>query len=350
VASTTRRDEAGSDDPLLVGSVPARSPRGRAPAGGKTATPPNGSPAVPRAEDFEVSARRSERAGGDTTSPADADVLWAASTPVLDGPPTGALPILTDGADTGVAHSGNGAGPAMPAGASLVGAPEALAPDVAVPSPVIPAPVVVVPVSSTPTLPAEPAAADLLAAPPPVVAKPRRKQRPKPVRVPRRPRVRKVSRVVRSIDAWTVFKVSAVFYLAMYVVFLVAGVLLWNVAYSTGTIDNVSGFFESFGWEQFEFKGGEIYHNAWIIGLFVVAALTGLNVVLATLYNLITDLVGGVRLTILEEEVLVRPVAARPGPAAPRPPSTSTVIVSRKALRRARRAPVAPPAPPPQAG
>jgi hypothetical protein len=121
-----------------------------------------------------------------------------------------------------------------------------------------------------------------------------------------KPRVRKVSRVVRSIDAWSVFKVSIVFYLAMYAVCLIAGVLLWNVAYSTGTIDNISRFFESFGWKSFQFKGGEIFHNAWIIGLFLVVGLTGLNVVIATLFNLITDLVGGLRLTVLEEEVVVR--------------------------------------------
>ncbi len=121
-----------------------------------------------------------------------------------------------------------------------------------------------------------------------------------------RPRVRKVSRVVRAIDTWTVFKISLIFYLAMYVICLVAGVLLWNVAHSTGTIDNIASFFESFGWKSFEFKGGEIYHNAWILGLLLVVGLTGMNVVLATLYNLITDLVGGVRVTVLEEEVMLR--------------------------------------------
>jgi hypothetical protein len=87
-------------------------------------------------------------------------------------------------------------------------------------------------------------------------------------------------------------------------------VLLWNVAYATGTVDNVERFFESFGWSSFEFNGGEIYHNAWIGGIFVVIGLTGLAVLLATLFNLITDLVGGMRFTVLEEEV----VEARPSP------------------------------------
>jgi hypothetical protein len=122
--------------------------------------------------------------------------------------------------------------------------------------------------------------------------------------VGRRPRVRKVTRVVRHVDPWTVFKVAAIFSLVVYGVLLTAGVLLWNVAHTTGTIDNIERFFESFGWTEFEFDGGQIYHSAWIAGLFVAVGLTGFAVLAATLFNLITDLVGGVRFTVLEEEVV----------------------------------------------
>jgi hypothetical protein len=123
----------------------------------------------------------------------------------------------------------------------------------------------------------------------------------------RRPRVRRVTRVVRHVDTWSVFKVALVFNAVLYVVCLSAGVLLWNVAYATGTIDNVEQFFEQFGWSSFEFKGGQIYHNAWVAGLFVAVGLTGFMVLLATLFNLITDLVGGIRVSVLEEEVVVKP-------------------------------------------
>jgi hypothetical protein len=125
----------------------------------------------------------------------------------------------------------------------------------------------------------------------------------------RRPRVRRVTRVVRHVDPWSIFKVAIVFNLVLYGVLLTAGVLLWNVAYATGTIDNLERFFESFGWEQFEFDGGAIYHAAWIAGLFGVVGLTGAVVLAATLFNLITDLVGGVRMTVLEEEVVERTAA-----------------------------------------
>jgi hypothetical protein len=57
---------------------------------------------------------------------------------------------------------------------------------------------------------------------------------------------------------------------------------------------------------RFELKGGEIYHNSWIAGLFLVVGFTGLAVLMATLFNLITDLVGGIRVSVLEEEVVAR--------------------------------------------
>jgi hypothetical protein len=149
-----------------------------------------------------------------------------------------------------------------------------------------------------PTLPIEP--------PPTSATMTTHRVAPVPRVVGRRPRVRKVTRVVRHVDPWSVFKIAVVFNLVLYGIALTSGVLLWNVAYATGTIDNLERFFESFGWSEFEFNGGEIFHSAWIAGLFAVVGLTGAAVLGATLFNLITDLVGGVRLTVLEEEVVER--------------------------------------------
>jgi hypothetical protein len=151
---------------------------------------------------------------------------------------------------------------------------------------------------------------------------------PIPASVPRvlgrKPRVRRVTRVVRHVDPWSVFKIAVIANVVLYVIVLTAGVLLWNVAYATGTVDNVERFFESFGWASFEFNGGEIYHSAWVGGIFLVIGLTGLAVLAATLFNLITDLVGGMRFTVLEEEVVEartspmrRFVVRRPEPEVP---------------------------------
>jgi hypothetical protein len=121
-----------------------------------------------------------------------------------------------------------------------------------------------------------------------------------------KPRVRRVTRVIRHVDTWSVFKVALVFNAILFLTCLTSGVLLWNVAHATGTVDNVEKFFEQFGWSSFEFNGGALYHNAWVAGLFVAIGLTGFAVLLATLFNLITDLVGGIRVSVLEEEVVAR--------------------------------------------
>jgi hypothetical protein len=126
----------------------------------------------------------------------------------------------------------------------------------------------------------------------------------------RRPRVRRVTRVLRHIDPWSTFKVALLFSAVGYVVALTSGVLLWRVADSTGTLDNVERWFTQFGWETFELKGSEIFHNAWIIGLFGVVASTGAAVLLVTLFNLVSDIVGGIRMTVLEEEVVERTIAS----------------------------------------
>jgi hypothetical protein len=126
------------------------------------------------------------------------------------------------------------------------------------------------------------------------------------------PRVRRVNRVVRDIDPWSVFKVTLVFHLALYVMVLISSILIWNVANATGTVDNMERFMESFGWDTFRFDGGQIFHNLWILGLFFVFLLTGLAVVMAAVFNLIADLVGGVRVSVLEEEVVARVVEGHP--------------------------------------
>jgi len=123
----------------------------------------------------------------------------------------------------------------------------------------------------------------------------------------RRPRMRRVVRVVRDIDAWSVFKVGLVFHLVLYVIALIATALMWSVANQTGTIDNVENFFESFGWETFSFDGSALFSNFAAFGLLAALLGTALWVVGAVMFNLITELVGGVRVSVLEEEVVLEP-------------------------------------------
>jgi hypothetical protein len=118
------------------------------------------------------------------------------------------------------------------------------------------------------------------------------------------PAMRRTRRIVREVDPWSVFKVALVFHAVLYVVSLVTFALLWNVASSTGTIDNFERFMESFGWESFTLEAGEFFRGLWLLGLFWVVLATGLWVLAAYVFNLITDIVGGVSFTVLEAEVV----------------------------------------------
>ena len=122
-----------------------------------------------------------------------------------------------------------------------------------------------------------------------------------------RPRLRRVTRVIRDIDVWSVFKVGLVFHLVLFVITLIAVTLLWGVANSTGTIDNVENFFESFGWETFSFDGASLFGNFAVFGLLAALLGTASWVIGAVMFNLITELVGGLRVTVLEEEVTFEP-------------------------------------------
>jgi hypothetical protein len=114
-------------------------------------------------------------------------------------------------------------------------------------------------------------------------------------------RSRKVRRVVRHIDAWTVLKVSLLFYLCSYVIGLVAGVILWNVADRAGFIEKIEGFVEDlFAYETFEFLPGTLFTAVALGGAILAIVATGLTALGAVLFNLISDLVGGVRLTMVE--------------------------------------------------
>ena len=125
-------------------------------------------------------------------------------------------------------------------------------------------------------------------------------------------RARKVKRIVRHIDPWSVLKLSLLFYACLFVVFMVAGTLLWNLAGAAGTIASIEGFIKDIGaFKTFSFSGPTIFRASFLAGLILVIAGSGLNVLLTVLFNLISDLVGGIRLSVIEEET-ARPIAAEP--------------------------------------
>jgi transmembrane protein DUF3566 len=129
------------------------------------------------------------------------------------------------------------------------------------------------------------------------------------------------------VEPWTVLRFSMLFYLSIFLVLLVAGEVLWQVASATNVRDNVEGFVgelvgagpstdpaaaasssDSPRDNDYRFEGGTILRASSLGGLVLVVVGTGTNVLLAVLYNLISDTVGGVEITLLEEDASSRPV------------------------------------------
>jgi hypothetical protein len=195
-------------------------------------------------------------------------------------------------------------------------------------------------------------------------------------------RARKVRRIVRHIEPWSVLKISLLFYAAVFVIIAVASTLLWNAARSAGAIEDVESFitevggfgtcepidgeggtaattttlppddttppdqFDPTGTEttvapgevptdpeaeldddqdcregevlvgEFRFEDNKIFQAFVLGGIVLVLAGSAMNVVMVLLFNLMSDLTGGVRVTVLEED------AGRPTPSGsqrPRP-------------------------------
>ena len=118
---------------------------------------------------------------------------------------------------------------------------------------------------------------------------------------------RRVRRVIRRVDTWTVLRFSVLFYSSMLIVFIVAGVLLWGAASSFGVIDNVEKFVKDlFVLDSFSIRAGLIFRATLVGGLVLVLLGTGANVLMAVIYNLTSDVVGGIEVSVLEEETAQR--------------------------------------------
>lgn len=120
--------------------------------------------------------------------------------------------------------------------------------------------------------------------------------------------VRRVRRVIRKIDPWTVLKVSLVFNTIVALGFVLGVIIFWSVLVNAGIPDAVARVGEKLTITiQVE---GQKYFNALLFLTVVWTILaTGLMTLGAVLYNLISDVVGGVEVVVLEESLALAPAA-----------------------------------------
>lgn len=125
--------------------------------------------------------------------------------------------------------------------------------------------------------------------------------------------VQRVRRVLRKIDPWTVLKVSLVFNAIMALVFVLGTVIFWSVFVNAGIPDRINELALLIGLENGITLDGAVYFRIVVllavIGTILMTAFFTLG---SVVYNLISDLVGGIEVVVLEETVSPYAVPSRP--------------------------------------
>lgn len=97
-------------------------------------------------------------------------------------------------------------------------------------------------------------------------------------------------------------KLSLVLYTCLYLAVLAMLVVIWGILYSSGQIENLQNFLSDVGLENYRFYGDQMFRACAAIGAVGVLAGTVMTVLTAALVNVISEMTGGIRLVVIEEE------------------------------------------------
>lgn len=128
--------------------------------------------------------------------------------------------------------------------------------------------------------------------------------------------VRRVRRIIRKIDPWTALKVSAVVWAVMGIALLLGVIIFWSVLDRAGIPNRITDFMVEITLIE---QGSQPFANTEQFLRFLIFAsvawwvlMTGMTVAGTIVYNLVSDVVGGLEIVVLEESL--NPVFA-PAPA-----------------------------------
>lgn len=126
---------------------------------------------------------------------------------------------------------------------------------------------------------------------------------PDPVQIPdhRYRRGRRVVRVVRRVQLWSVFKIALIGNTILFAVCMAALALLWSFASAAGQIHHIEKFMRDIGFDDWTFDGGVLFPAALGIGAVLAATSTVMLTLAAAVMNLVSELTGGLRFTVIEE-------------------------------------------------
>ncbi len=116
---------------------------------------------------------------------------------------------------------------------------------------------------------------------------------------PRRTKV-----VIRRIEPLSVLKFSLLFYFCLMLIFVFALMILYWVLGLVGVIDSAQHLLSNLGFGSnsngFKINAVWLFQRVFLIGVVGVVAWSFVNLFLALLYNLVSDVLGGVSVTLSE--------------------------------------------------
>jgi hypothetical protein len=129
-----------------------------------------------------------------------------------------------------------------------------------------------------------------------------------PIRTRPRDTTRQAARraqvVVRRVNPWSVLKFSLMFYFLLMLVFFFALVIVYWILGVIGVVDSLSHLLSTSGFGSprtgFKIHGGWIFTRLFLIGIVGVVVWSLVNALVAVLYNLVSDVIGGVQVTLGE--------------------------------------------------
>ncbi len=125
---------------------------------------------------------------------------------------------------------------------------------------------------------------------------------------------RKVRRLIRHVDPWSMLKLSLLLALCMWLILMIASVVMWTVARNAGTISSIENFVNSsLSLQDWTLDGDFIFRQFGLITLLLALGFAAATVIASLVFNLVSDIIGGVWVSVIEEET-ARPVVESKGP------------------------------------
>ena len=117
---------------------------------------------------------------------------------------------------------------------------------------------------------------------------------------------RRVDLAIARIDAWTIMKVSFLLSVALGIAMVIATIVLWLMVDAMHVFSQIEEFLQTVGGGRYVdlldyARLPRVISYATIVAVINVVLLTALSTLGAMLYNVVASLVGGIKVSLMDE-------------------------------------------------